>query len=85
MWCKSVIFIRPFTPPSADISNYYTELPTAARTPPCTCDTQRSPGIFDINDTALRVGALDKALDIWYNTGVGLKKKHTNRSINDND
>ena len=23
---------------------------------------------------ALRVGALDKALDIWYNTGVGLKK-----------
>ena len=33
-----------------------------------------SPGIFDINDTALRVGALDKALDIWYNTGVGLKK-----------
>ena len=35
---------------------------------------QRSPGIFDINDTALHVGALDKALDIWYNTGVGLKK-----------
>ena len=27
-----------------------------------------------LNDTALRVGALDKALDIWYNTGVGLKK-----------
>ena len=24
--------------------------------------------------TALRVGALDKALDIWYNTGVGLKE-----------
>jgi len=24
-------------------------------------------------------GALDKALDIWYNTGVGLKK-NTNRS-----
>jgi len=24
-------------------------------------------------DTALRVGALDKALDIWYNTGVGVK------------
>ena len=28
---------------------------------------------------ALHVGALDKALDIWYNTGVGLKK-NTNRS-----
>ena len=41
---------------------------------------QRSPGIFDINDTALRVGALDKALDIWYNTGVGLKKNTTNRN-----
>ncbi len=27
----------------------------------------------------LRVGALDKALDIWYTTGVGLKK-NTNRS-----
>ena len=26
--------------------------------------------------TALRTGALDKALDIWYNTGVGLKKTH---------
>jgi len=23
--------------------------------------------------TALRVGALDKALDTWYNTGVGVK------------
>jgi len=27
-------------------------------------------------DTALRVGALDKALDIWYTTGVGLKETH---------
>ena len=27
-----------------------------------------------LNDTALHVGALDKALDIWYNTGVGLKE-----------
>ena len=25
---------------------------------------------------ALHVGALDKALDIWYNTGVGLKETH---------
>ena len=33
-----------------------------------------------LNDTVLRVGALDKALDIWYNTGVGLKKNTTNRS-----
>jgi len=23
-----------------------------------------------------RVGALDKALDTWYNTGVGLKETH---------
>jgi len=60
-------------------------LPTAARTPPCTCDTQRSPGIFDINDTALHVGALDKALDIWYNTGVGLKKNTQTGAMNDND
>ena len=27
-----------------------------------------------LNDTALHAGALDKALDIWYNTGVGLKE-----------
>ena len=46
---------------------------------------QRSPGIFDINDTALHVGALDKALDIWYNTGVGLKKTHKQEQNNDND
>ena len=46
---------------------------------------QRSPGIFDINDTALRVGALDKALDIWYNTGVGLKKNTQTGAMNDND
>jgi len=46
---------------------------------------QRSPGIFDINDTALRVGALDKALDIWYNTGVGLKKNTQTGTTNDND
>ena len=26
------------------------------------------------------MGALDKALDIWYNTGVGLKKNTTNRN-----
>ena len=46
---------------------------------------QRSPGIFDINDTALHVGALDKALDIWYNTGVGLKKNTQTGAMNDND
>ena len=40
----------------------------------CQAAAYSSPGIFDINDTALHVGALDKALDIWYNTGVGLKK-----------
>ena len=47
--------------------------------------THSSPGIFDINDTALRVGALDKALDIWYNTGVGLKKNTQTGAMNDND
>ena len=29
---------------------------------------------------AAHAGALDKALDIWYNTGVGLKKNTTNRN-----
>ena len=38
-----------------------------------------------LNDTALRVGALDKALDIWYNTGVGLKKNTQTGAMNDND
>ena len=33
-------------------------------------------------DTALRVGALDKALDIWYNTGVGLKETHKQEQSN---
>jgi len=46
---------------------------------------QRSPGIFDINDTVLHMGALDKALDIWYNTGVGLKKNTQTGAMNDND
>ena len=32
-----------------------------------------------------RVGALDKALDIWYNTGVGLKKNTQTGAMNDND
>ena len=79
----SVIFIRPFSPPSADISNYYTELPTATHTPPCTCDTQRVtrivPSYSAQRHSAARTGALDKALDIWYTIGVGLKK-NTNRS-----
>ena len=37
--------------------------------------------------TALRCaqGALDKALDIWYNTGVGLKKNTQTGAMNDND
>ena len=30
-------------------------------------------------------GALDKALDIWYNTGVGLKKNTQTGAMNDND
>ena len=29
--------------------------------------------------------ALDKALDTWYNTGVGLKKTHKTGAMNDND
>jgi hypothetical protein len=29
--------------------------------------------------------ALDKALDTWYNTGVGLKKTHKTGAMNDNN
>ena len=43
------------------------------------CDTQRLTRIVPSYSAALRTGALDKALDIWYTIGVGLKK-NTNRS-----
>jgi hypothetical protein len=73
---ESVIFIRPFTPPSADINNYYTQLHFTTQSPPRMCDTQRLTRIVPSYSATLRTGALDKALDTWYNTGVGLKKNN---------
>jgi len=37
------------------------------------------------HSAVLHTGALDKALDIWYNTGVGLKKNTQTGAMNDND
>jgi len=70
---RTVVLIYPLTPLPARINNHYTQLHITTRTPPYPAQYTAP---YKNRAKLWRTGALDKALDTWYNTGVGLKETH---------